>query len=383
MPLVLSERRRLRIVLVFALHGVTVGSFFSRIADLQAKIGLSEAELGLALIGLPAGVFFGSLFVSRIIEKRGTRMALLFGLPFFATGPLLASLAGDLATLFACLFLLGLGLTTCNISMNVEADRVEAATAARLINRCHGTWGIGFLAASLAGTLAVAAGLSPTGHFLIVFAVLTAGAIAVVGPMRPSEPRAHRGPARPTRFALPTAGVLLIIGFACSGILLESSSRNWSVIYLRDAFSAADWVATLTLPSFVIAQIAGRFSADTLIERFGPVPVARVLSVVSLAGLTLAVSAGSIVVTLAGFALIGFGISTVHPQSLSAAARLGDRPSSQNVAAFSTLQTIIGFVGPPLFGLVASRYGIRISFAMILPLPVLAVFFARYLASPE
>jgi len=378
-----KERRRLTIVLVFALHGVTVGSFFSRIAELQAKIGLSEAELGLSLIGLPAGVFFGSLFVSRIIEKRGTRTTLLFGLPFFATGPLLASLAGDMATLFACLFLLGLGLTTCNISMNVEADRVEAATAARLINRCHGMWGVGFLTASLGGTAAVAAGLSPTDHFLIVFAVVTTAAIAIVGRLRPSQPRAHRGPARASRFALPTVGVLLIIGFACSGILLESSSRNWSVIYLRDAFSAADWVATLTLPSFVIAQIVGRFSADSLIDRFDPVPVARVLSVISLAGLILVVTAGSIVVTLAGFALIGFGISTVHPQALSAAARLGDRPSSHNVAALSTLQTVIGFVGPPLFGLVASRYGIRISFAMILPLPVLAVFFARYLASPE
>ena len=82
---------------------------------------------------------------------------------------------------------------------------------------------------------------------------------------------------------------------------------------------------------------------------------------------------------LAGFALIGLGISTVQPQAMSAVARLGDRPSSKNVAAFSTLQTLLSFVAPPLFGLVASRYGVRASFAMLLPLPVFALAFARFL----
>ena len=57
MQLLPRDPRRLTIALVFALHGITVGSFFSRIADLQAAIGLSEAQLGLAVIGLPAGVF--------------------------------------------------------------------------------------------------------------------------------------------------------------------------------------------------------------------------------------------------------------------------------------------------------------------------------------
>jgi fucose permease len=379
LPSFVSDRRRLTIVLVFALHGVTVGSFFSRIADLQAKIGLSEAELGLALVGLPAGVFTGSLFVSRIVEQRGTRMMLLVALPLFAAGPLLASLAVDTLSLFACLFLLGLGLTACNITMNVEADRVEAASGARLINRCHGMWGVGFLAASLAGTGAVAAGIPPTVHFIVILVVLTVATVAIVAPMEASPPRAHRGGARLSRFAVPTVGVLLIIGFACSGIWLEGSSRSWSVIYVRDQFSAVAWVATLTLPSIVTAQIAGRFLADDLIERHGPVRVARLLSGISLVGLILVVTAGSIVVALAGFALIGFGISTVQPQALSAAARLGDRPSSENVAALASLQTMIGFIAPPLFGLVASRFGIQLSFAIILPLPVLAIFFARYL----
>jgi fucose permease len=286
-------------------------------------------------------------------------------------------------TLFAAIFLFGLSLTNCNISMNVEADRVEASTGVRVLNRCHGTWAIGFLVASLGGTGAVAAGLPPLAHFIIILAVVFAVAATVVAPMEASPPRAHsrQGPAR--RFALPTLGVLLITGFAASGILLEGTTRAWSIIYLRDDFAAVAWVTTLSLPAIIVAQTAGRFLADHLIDRFGPVRVAVVLTAVSLVGLLTIVLAGSVAVALVGFLLIGLGISTVHPQSFSAVARLGDRPASENLAAMATLQTLIGFMSPPLFGFVAARYGIRVSFALILPLPLIALYFARALKPQE
>ena len=370
--------KRVAIALIFAIHGATVGSLFSRIAELRLALAMNEAELGFALVGIPAGVLTGSLLVSRVIEYQGTRRTLLLALPFFALGPVLASLAVGTATLFAALFLFGLGLTTCNITMNVEADRVEAATGRRLINRCHGTWGLGFLLASLVGTGAVAAGIAPQVHFVVMFVLLTASTVAIAGPMVESPPRAHIG-GPPKRLALPTLGVLLVMGFACSGIVLEGSTRNWSVIYLRDDFTAAAWVATLALPAIVIAQTAGRFMADPLIDKYGPVRVAMALTAVSFAGLSLVVAAWSVTAALIGFALIGLGISTTHPQALSAVARIGDRPSSQNVASFSTLQTALGFLAPPIFGLIAARYGIRVSFAVFLPMPLVALAFARFL----
>jgi MFS family permease len=353
---------------------------FSRLAELRLAMGLSEAELGLALIGLPAGVLVGSLVVSRFIEQYGTRATLLVSMPGFAAALVLTAFATGQAVLFGVLILYGFALTSCNVSINVEADRVEAATGKRLINRCHGTWGQGFLFASLVGTIAVAANIPPRWHFIGMLVFISAATFLIVGPMQPSPPRAHSGGVAPRRLALPTVGVLLVMGYACAGVWLEGSARNWSVIYLREDFDAVGWVATLTLPAIVGAQITGRFLADTLIDRFGPVAVGIALSGVSLAGLALVVAAPTVALALAGFALIGLGISTTHPQALSAVARLGDRPASQNVASFSTIQTVISFVAPPIFGFVASRYGIQASFAVLLPLPVIAIVFARYLA---
>ena len=375
-----GDPRRLAIALVFAMHGATVGTLFSRIAELRVAMNLSEAQLGVALIGTPAGVLIGSLVISGTIERQGTRKILLAMLPVFAGVLVLTALALGTATLFAALVLFGFSLTNANIAMNVEADRVEAVTGRRLINRCHGSWGVGFLLASLVGTGMVAAGLSPLIHFILVFTLVTALAFAIVGPMRASPPRAHSAGTRPVkRLALPTLNVFLVMGFAFSGIVVEGSARSWSVIYLRNDFTSAAWVSTLALPAFVIMQTMGRFLADPLIERHGPARVAMALCLVSALGLALAVMAKSIPLALVGFALIGLGISTVQPQALSAVARRGDRPSSENVASFSTLVTAIGFIAPPLFGLVASRYGVRTSFAMLIPLPLVALAFARFL----
>ncbi len=377
------DRRRVAIILVFAIHGSVVGSFFLRIAELQAGLGLSKAVFGVALMASPAGFFVASLFTGRLIERLGTRRALLFALTLFSLAPLLGALAVGVLTFSAALFVLGFGLSTGNIAMNVEADRVEAATKHRILNRCHGTWAVGSLLASLIGTGVVAAGIAPRTHFLLLFILLTIATFAVVWPMQPSPARPHRGATRRKIVTLPTVNVLLIVGFACSGIWIENSARNWSVIYLRDLFSAPDWVATLTLPAYVVAQIVGRFLADTLIERFGQVGAARGLTVVSLVGLLVIALVQSVPFAVAGFAILGLGLSTVYPQALSAVARLSDRPSFENVAAFSTLQTIISFVSPPFFGFVASRFGIQTSFAVLLPLPIMAFFFARFLAPSD
>ncbi|MCP4381010.1 MAG: MFS transporter [Hyphomicrobiales bacterium] len=376
-----GDRRRASIAAVFALSGVVIGAYFSRLAQLQSEIGLTEAELGVALVGMSTGVFLGSLGVSTALEREGTRRILLATLPVFAAAPLAAAtLANGAVSLFAVLAVFGLAFAGCNIAMNVEADRVEAVQGRRLLNYCHAIWAVGFLAATLSGTGAVAAGIPPAWHFAVIFVLAVAAVFVIVFPLQAAEPRPHRGDGPRRRIARPTAGVFLIMGFAISGMWLEGTTRNWSVIYLRDVYEPAEWVATTTLPAIVVFQVVGRLLADRLIERFGPVLFARALTLVTFAGLLLVVTGGSIVAALAGFALIGFGISTVHPQALSAAARLGDRPSSENVAALQTLQTMLGVVSPPLIGAIATAYGIGLSFAMLLPLPLLALYFARYLA---
>jgi MFS family permease len=373
-------KRTPSIVLVFFLHALSQGGLFSRLPDLQQSLGLDEATLGLALLGQPAGAIVTFLFASLIVERVGTRIIILWAVPVLALTMVLLSLAPNAAVLFAGYALFGAVFGLSNIAINVEADRVEAAGDRRLMNTCHGVWSAGLLLASLTGTFMRGLGVSPTMHFAIILPIVTIGILLVGLPMRAAPPRAHSAAPARIRIALPTVMTLLLLGYTIASGLLEGGLRNWSVIFMRDSFTAPAWVDTLTLPAFMTAQAVARLSSDWALGRWGAVRLARALAVISLVGLLLVVFSPNLVVAIIGFALIGLGVSASFPLTTSAAARIGDRPASENVAAVTMSQQILLLGAPALLGWIATSYGIRITFAVLLPPLLLAFYLARYLA---
>lgn len=368
------------IMAVFLLQSLTNGGVFTRIPDLQAGLGLSEGQLGLALMGQPVGALSAQVFSSRVIERFGTKTVLTFGLPTLASSGLVMGLAPHISVLFAGFLMFGCSFALTNIAMNVEADRVEAGTGTRVMNRCHGLWSIGFLLASLAGALARGVDAPVPVHLGLMIPVALIGVWLLVVQMQTFAARAHAATAKRRIFAVPTLMTMALVGFGIGGVLIEGGARTWSVIFMRDSFDAPAWVDTLTLPAFLLTMSFGRFLADGWIERFGPVRVAAGLLSIAVLGLAIVVFSQNLAMAIAGFGLTGFGVCVCFPLALSAAARLGDRPSSENVAAVTMTTTFTMLMAPGLLGWIAEGYGIRMAFAVMLPFLVLAVFLSRFLA---
>src|SRR5690606_4952394 len=142
---------RTTIKLIFLTQAVASGSFFTRIPDLQLGLGIDAGTLGLALIGQPVGAVAMFLVSSRIVERAGTRVTLLAGLPLMALALWLMAIAPHWLGLAAAVAAFSAFFALTNVAMNVEADRVEAATGKRVMNTCHGLWSIGQLVVFLVG----------------------------------------------------------------------------------------------------------------------------------------------------------------------------------------------------------------------------------------
>ena len=370
---------RTTIKLVFFIQAVASGSFLTRIPDLQQGLGIDAAVLGLALVGQPVGALSMFLFSSFIVERLGTRLALLAGIPLMTAFMFLMAVAPSPAWLFAAVAGYGALFAMTNVAMNVEADRIEAATGKRLMNTCHGLWSIGQLTVFGIGVAARGLDISPALHFGVFVPIVALAVAAIVLPMQAAPARTHNAPAHRGRLALPTPATLQILGFLFASALVEGLSRQWSVIYARDAFVVPQWAQALTLPVFVAAIALGRFLADGWTYRYGPTRLARGLIVIAIAGTALVVLAPNLPLALVGFALMGLGICTSFPASTSAAAQIGDRPSSENVAALTmSLQTVM-LGAPPLLGFVTDLFGVRPTFALALPMLVLAFIVAPVL----
>jgi MFS family permease len=361
---------RWRIIALFFTHALAAGAIHTRIPDLQLAMGLSEGQLGLVLMGQPLGALSMFLFSSALIERFGPRRTILAVLPIVIITAALATVLLNPIALFVLLAFNGIGFSLSNIAMNVEADRVEAATGARVMNTCHGVWSVGFLLTSLLGATLRGFHVDPAIHLWALVPVLIVLLLVVVVPMPVMPPRPHSGE-KVKKLALPTLATLGLVAFGLGAGLTEGASRAWSIIYLRDSFDVSPFVESLALPALLAAMAAGRLLADRVIDRFGPVRVARILSAVAVAGMVLIVLSPNAYVALGGFVIVGIGICVLYPLMLSAAARIGDRPASQNVAATTLIFQLVNLGAPALIGAVAQGLGVRLAFAMLIPLLVL------------
>lgn len=370
---------RWRIIALFFVHALALGALHTRIPDIQLLNGLSEAQLGLVLIGQPLGGLGMFLYSSRIIERFGPRRVILFMLPLVTISAALVTVLLNPVAMFLLLAINGVGFSLTNIAINVEADRIEAATGQRIMNTCHGAWSVGFLVTSLLGAALRGFDISPAIHLWTLVPVLAALVWLVVAPMPVTPSRPHAGEVK-NKLAWPTLATLGLVAFGLGAGLTEGAARAWSIIFLRDSFEVAAWIESMALPALLITMALGRLVADRWIDRFGAVLVARVLASVAIAGLILLVVSPNAIVALAGFGLVGLGICVLYPLMLSAAARLGDRPASQNVAATTLIFQFVNLGAPVLIGAVAQGFGIRIAFAMLLPLLALTWVMAAKLA---
>ena len=367
---------------VFFLQALAAGGLFPRIPDIKSGLSLDEATLGLALTTAALGGLVNNLFAGRIVGALGTKRILVFGIPALAALTTLVAAAPNTPLLFIVLFIMGMSFSLTNVAMNVEADRVEAATGRRVMNRCHGLWSAGMLLAAILGTGARALPLSALLHLSLIVPLAVLASILIIAPMTAAE-RAPDDKADSPRFALPTRRTLMIVLFGLSAGIAQSGTQNWSVIFLEQTFAPPEWIATLPLSAFLVAMAACRMLADGWSESFGPVRVAHTLTSLALVGALAVVLAPSLWVALVGFAMMGAGTSVLFPLMVSAAARNATRPAAEAVSAVLLLTGVAMLAAPAIMGWIAESFGLRVAFWSLVPPFLVTLLLIRRVAAPS
>ena len=274
------------IMAVFFLHAAGIANVWPRMPDLQAKLGIGPGELSIAMLGLPVATVLAVPFAGTLIAKLGPRSILSVALPLTTLSLALPGWAFDVVSLFLALFAIGLSYPVVDIAMNVEADRIERAGGRRIMSTCHGCWSVGSVAGAGVATVFATQGVPTSWHLLAVAVALLPAAVLV-----PRALPAVAGQVAPGRvvFTLPSKSILGLCVFLAGMLMVEVAARNWGAVYVSDELKGATVYAGLTYGAFALAMAVGRFGGDRVVERFGPVPVARASSLLAFAGLTLVV----------------------------------------------------------------------------------------------
>lgn len=361
-----------RLYAAFAIYALALGSMFPRMPEIKAAMGVNDAQLGLALIGTPAGSLVALMFATPMLEHFGYRRSLRVVVPLVAVFFAIAIWASTPLQFFVALVPAGLMLGCTEIIINVEADRTEAVVGHRIMNRAHSFWSFGFFGAGVIGASMAALGVSPQLHLMIIVAVTIVASHLFLRGFAPAPARiASEGVSG--RFALPSWPILVLVAVTLPAMLMEGAGIDWSAIYMDTVYDSPAFVAGIAVAVVAVSQGLARFWADRFVERFSPAGVGRVLLATLGLGIVVVVLAAGPGLSLLGFALIGVGSSVLFPLAMSAAAQRTDRPAAMNVAALAQMSFVTFLLGPPLLGLVAESFGIRWAFGLGLPLVVLGL----------
>ncbi len=329
---------RVAIASMFFVLGIDFSSWASRIPAIKEHLNMDDATFGAVLLSSPIGSLLTLPLAGWLVTKFGSKiMTLIAGILYSVTLPMLGY-GNEVWHLAAALFLFGIGGEILNISINTQAVELEKIYNKPIMSSFHGFFSLGGMVGAGLSAFIIQLNLTPFPHFLIIMVIGILSTLIFSGKLLPfdSTPITNH-----PLFVRPS-GILIglgIIAFCC--MLGEGAMSDWSSEYYKQTFKTNSGLNTLAYAAFSLAMALGRFNGDWLTAKLGTSKTLQISGIISGTGLLIALLIVNPIITIIGFAFVGFGYATVVPLVYSAAGKSKIMSPGVALAAVSTL----GYLG--------------------------------------
>ncbi|GAB3723626.1 MFS transporter [Nocardiopsis oceani] len=355
-----AKRARVAVSTLFFVNGFTYTNVVPWLPVIKNGLGLSNAELGLAIAAMPFGAILTGMLAGPLIHwfgsgrtAVGTSLITLGALPFIA-------LAQNWWMLAAALFVLGSADAWTDSAQNSHGLRVQRRYRRSIINTFHAVWSLAAVSGGLLGAAMAGSGVPILWHLggvmaLLVVVNLVVSRMLLPGPEnseREDGTNGHDG----NRSRIPGKGIVLLLML---GVLLmmaggiEDSAASWGAVYMTSELGAPLFLAAMPFVACQAMMTIGRLLGDRVTDRFGAALVGHAGGLLAAGGLTFALLLPHPVTTIIGFGVMGLGVSTLFPLTLAAAGNVPGVRTGDGV-------TVVGWLGragflafPPIVGFLA------------------------------
>lgn len=371
---------RLSISLYFYFLGFIFSSWASRIPQIKDKFDLNEAELGGVLFMLPLGALAALPFSGWLVHKLGSKaMSIASALTYTV---LLYAIAITHTTFTLSLVLFGFGLigNFGNISMNSQGISIQHRINKPILSSLHAMWSIGAFSAAAISGWTMRIGFDTVQHFLLVS--FLAALIVMIGAFF-LIPDQGIDDASAKVFALPNKK-LILLGIICFCVAMsEGAMADWSSLYYRQIIHQLNTISTTGYTAFAMCMAVGRLMGDRLVQSFKHSTVLKTNGMLILLGMTLSLSMTFPITVMIGFALVGFGVSSVIPIVYMLAAKTKDMAPSAALSAVSSVGFTGFLIGPPSIGFIAHEVGLRTALIVVVLLGLMIYFLSSNVKSAD
>lgn len=348
--------------------GFLFGNWATFIPHIKLKFNLNDAELGLLLLSLPFGAMTFNPVAAFLINKFGMRKTHIIGfflLPIFYAIPLNTNL---LPVVSAGLVLTGMGISFLNVAMNTCATAVEHQDKINIMSTSHGMFSIGLMLGSVVSSFAIGLGVLPS------YSMLAAAALVLVLWLitRPIIMELHEEPIEKkenatsvAKFSLPKGALLTMILISICTNVTEGAMADWTAVYMRDVVHTNPYFIGWGLAGYSFFMAMGRFVGDGLIPRIGQNKILIGGGIIASIGIIISIVLPFTFSSIAGFALVGAGVSCAAPILYGSAARVPNMAKGAGLATMNTFSMAGFLLGPVVIGFISKAVSLPFAFGLV------------------
>lgn len=311
----------------FFINGSVVGSVLPRLPEIRDRIGSDVASLGLVFTLASLGGLLGSAVCSPIIERVGSKKAMVGGGLALTATLFLTAAARSPAVLWVALTLWLFFDVLADVGMNMQGSAISARRSVPVMNRLHGLWSLGtVLGGGLASVLA-AVELDLQIHLSLVAVTLIAGMFFVAPGLLPeaeirpeTDTEASGDTSVPPRVS--ARSTLVIFGLlGAMAMTMEQISGDWAALRLTDDLDETAGIAALGFVAYTVGMTTGRFAGDSMLGFVGEHRMIRFGAALNGVGLAIAFLIDAFPAVIIGLVLAGLGNSVIFPMLYDQAAK--------------------------------------------------------------
>ncbi len=348
--------------LIFALGGIVLGAWAPLVPVAKLRLGIDEGTLGLLLLCMGVGSILAMPLTAFLTSRYGCRQVisvsaagLCLVLPVLATAPSVWLMA---------LALVGFGMVMgcTSVAMNLQAVIVERNEGKALMSGFHAMFSLGGIVGSGGIAALLALGVSPLYAAIAMSVVLAVLLVAA----RPGLLAETEGDGAASPAIVVPQGVVIAIGvLSLLAMLAEGGVLDWGALFMVEAHNADFGMAGFAYTAFAITMTLGRLLGDRLRTAFGDLNMLIGSASLATLGFLASLFLPTAIAALAGFLLVGAGISNIAPILFTMTGRTKRMPANLAVASVLTVGYVGIIAGPAAIGLIAHATSLQTAFLLL------------------
>lgn len=357
-----KRRAQLATQLVFFGSGFTGSGWAPLVPFAKERLSADAKTMGGLLLCVGIGAITSMTFVGSICAKVGSKPVIISAAIAAVCDLSLLAIAPTKILLAIPLVMFGICSGSINVAMNIHAVEVERVMDKPLMSGFHGIFSIGAFMGSAFVSFILSFGIAPVVATLLS-AVIVVGIVIIAAPrlLSGTGEKSEPSPA----FAVPHGIVLLMAALAFILFLVEGAMLDWSALLLIDRNLVETNKAGFAYMIFSITMTIGRLCGDKAVAKIGDTRSLVGGSIIALVGFLLVLLSRFFVLVMAGFAIIGIGLSNIVPIIFSLAGKQSIMPPGLAVAAVTGVGYAGILAGPAGIGFVANATSLNVSFWML------------------